>query len=223
MVDQSHVYPEVFNPYGVPSEVFSTNYGFSTDAFPEGGPQPSSWADFWDVEKFPGMRSLRSRPRTILEAALMADGVAREDVYDVLKTDEGLDRAFAKIEEIKPHVSVWWQSGAQPAQILGSGEAVMSNGWNGRLQAGIDEGLPIQMVWNGAVAELGYFMIVKGAPNMDTAVEFLRWVVKPESQAEFHKYVSYGPITPDAWNHIPEDQWGHASVLAPEHCSVVVP
>ena len=208
MVDQSHVYPEMFNKWGVPSEVFSTNFAFSTKAFPDGGAQPASWADFWDVEKFPGKRALYGAPNTVLEAALMADGVPMGDVYNMLGTKEGVDRAFAKIEKLKPHIAVWWTKGAQPAQVLGSGEVVMSNGWNGRIEAGIKEGLPIKAVWNGAVAEMGYFMLVKGAKNRDAAIKFLNHMVAPEAQANFHKYISYGPVTPGAWDHIPKDQWG---------------
>jgi putative spermidine/putrescine transport system substrate-binding protein len=208
MVDQSGIYPETANKYGVPSEIFSTNFAFSTEAFPDGKPQPESWADFWDVEKFPGSRALFGQPQAVLEAALMADGVAHEDVYKVLSTKEGQDRAFDKVRELKPHVSLWWTGGAQPAQALGSGEVVMANGWNGRLQAGVTEGLPIKLVWNGAIAEVGYFMLVNGAPNKEAALDFLRWVSKPESQALFHKYVSYGPTTPGAWEFIPKSEWG---------------
>lgn len=209
MVDQSHVYPEIVNKYGVPSEVFSTTFAFSTKAFPDGSPQPASWADFWDVQKFPGKRALFGSPNTVLEAALMADGVAKEDVYKVLSTKEGVDRAFAKIEALKPNIAVWWTKGAQPAQMLGSGEVVMSNGWNGRIEAGIKEGLPIKMVWNGAVAEVGYFMLVKGAKNRDQAIKFLNHMVSPKAQAEFHKYVAYGPVTEGAWKFIDKDQWSH--------------
>lgn len=207
MVDQSHVYPEIVNKHGVPSEVFSTTFAYSTKAFPDGGPQPASWADFWDVGKFPGKRALYGAPNTVLEAALMADGVARDDVYKVLATKEGQDRAFAKVEALKPHVAIWWTKGAQPAQALGSGEVVMANGWNGRLQAGVKEGIPMKQVWNGAVAEVGYFMLVKGAKNRDNAIKFLNHMVSPKAQAEFHKFVAYGPVTPGAWDFIPKDQW----------------
>jgi putative spermidine/putrescine transport system substrate-binding protein len=207
MVDQSHVYPEIVNKYGVPSEIFSTNFAFSTTAFPDGGPQPASWTDFWDTEKFPGKRAMYGSPNSVLESALMADGVAAADVYGILATSEGQDRAFAKIEALKPHIAVWWTKGAQPVQLLGSGEVVMSNGWNGRIEAGIKEGLPIKAVWNGAVAEVGYFMLVKGAKNRDTAVKFLNYAVSPKAQAEFHKYVSYGPVTPGAWDFIPKEDW----------------
>jgi len=179
---------------------------FSRDAFPDGGPQPQTWADFWDVAQFPGKRTLYDRPNTVLEAALLADGVPMAEIYTVLATPEGQDRAFAKLAEIKPHVAVWWSSGAQPVQALGSGEVVMALGWNGRFEAGIDEGLPLTMRWDGAIAQVGYFMIVKGAPNLDNAVKFLNYMVSPEAQARFHEYVAYGPVTEAAWENIPDEQ-----------------
>lgn len=207
VVDVSHVYPEAKSEYGVPSEVFSTNFAFSTQAFPDGGVQPASWADFWDVEKFPGKRAVYGSPNGVIEAALMADGVPPGEVYQVLATQEGQDRAFAMIEKLKPHVAVWWTSGAQPVQALGSGEVVMANGWNGRFQNGIKEGLPIRQVWNGALAEVGYFMVVKGAPHREAAMDFLKWVISPEAQARFHEFISYGPTTPKAWDLIPQERW----------------
>jgi len=206
MVPQDHVYPDARNDHGVPSEIFSTVLAFSRDAFPDGGPQPQTWADFWDVAQFPGKRTLYDRPNTVLEAALLADGVPMAEIYTVLATPEGQDRAFAKLAEIKPHVAVWWSSGAQPVQALGSGEVVMALGWNGRFEAGIDEGLPLTMRWDGAIAQVGYFMIVKGAPNLDNAVKFLNYMVSPEAQARFHEYVAYGPVTEAAWENIPDEQ-----------------
>lgn len=193
MVDQSAVLPDARTDYGVPSEIFSTVIGYSKEAFPKGGPK--TFADFWDVEKFPGARALPNKPSTVLEAALLADGVAMADVYTTLSTPEGLERALAKVAELKPHVPVWWSSGAQPVQAIGSGEVVMALGWNGRFQAGIDEGLPIEMSWDESIAQVGYFMLVKGAPNRDAALKFLNYIAKPEHQAEFSKYVAYGPTT----------------------------
>lgn len=207
MVNQDHVYPQMRSTHGVPSEVFSTIFSYSTEEFPDGEPQPNRWADFFDVEKFPGRRALRSSPDTMLEAALMADGVPFDQVSDTLKTEEGLNRAFEKIEQIRPHVALWYNAGGQPVQALGSGEVVMATGWNGRFQTGIDRGMPFKIVWNGAIAELGYFMIVKGAPNKDAAVKFLNHIVSPAAQSEFYKHGAYGPVTPAAWNIIPENAW----------------
>ena len=198
MVDESHAFPGARNEYGVPSEVFSTLIGFSTKAFPPGKLQPASFADFWDVKKFPGKRSLPDKPATVLEAALLADGVASGDVYKTLSTPAGMDRALNKIRALRPDVSVWWNSGAQPVQAVGSGDAVMALGWNGRFQAGMDEGLPIAMAWEQSVPQVGFFMIVKGAPNRDAAVKFLRFMSTPAAQSRFSEYVAYGPVTPDA-------------------------
>lgn len=194
MVDQTNVLPDARSDYGVPSEIFSTVIGYSKKAFPDGGPR--TFADFWDVKKFPGKRSLPDKPSTVLEAALIADGVPAADVYKVLGTKEGMERALNKVRQIKPDVAVWWSSGAQPVQALGSGEVVMALGWNGRFQAGIDDGLDIAMSWDQAIAQVGYFMIVKGAPNKDAAVKFLNYIIDPEVQSRFSKYVAYGPVTP---------------------------
>ena len=199
MVDQTHVIPAARNDYGVPSEIFSTNIGFSTRTFPAGKPQPSTFADFWDVTRFPGKRTLQDDPATVIEAALIADGVAPADVYKVLSTPAGMDRAMKQIQKIKPYVAMWWKNGAEPVNALASGEAVMALGWNGRFQAGIDAGLPIQMGWGNAVAQVGYFAIVKGAPHRAEAIKLLNYMSQPKNQAEFSKYIAYGPTTEAAF------------------------
>lgn len=195
MVNQDHVIEGARNPYGVPSEIFSTLVGFSTKAFPAGKPQPSNFADFWDVEKFPGKRTLQDEPSTVIEAALIADGVAPADVYTVLSTPEGVDRAMKQIEKIKPHVAMWWKNGAEPVNALGSGEVVMALGWNGRFQAGIDSKLPIDMAWGNSIAQVGYFALVKGAPNRDAGIKLMNYMIQPQAQSEFSKYIAYGPTT----------------------------
>ena len=200
MVDQSGVLKEVRNAYGIPSEIFSTVIGYARDEFPHGGPR--SFADFWDVERFPGRRALPDRPATVLEAALIADGVATNDVYEVLSTGEGFARALDKVRTLKPHVAFWWTSGAQPVQALGSGEVVMALGWNGRFQSGIDDGLDIEISWGQSVAQAGYFMIPTGAPNVEQALQFLNYIVQPEVQARLSEWIAYGPITPSAMEFI---------------------
>jgi putative spermidine/putrescine transport system substrate-binding protein len=196
MVDQSQVIPGARNAYGVPSEIFSTLIGYSTKAYPNG--HPTSFADFWDVQRFPGKRTLPNKPATVLEAALIADGVAPAEIYPTLSTAAGMDRALNKIRALRPHVAVWWGSGAQPVQALGSGDATMALGWNGRFQAGMDEGLPIAMAWEQSIPQVGYFMIVKGAPNREAAVKFLRFMSSAEAQSRFSQYVAYGPTRTDA-------------------------
>ncbi len=198
LVDESHAFPSARNAYGAPSEIFSTLIGFSTKAFPPGGPQPRTFADFWDVKRFPGKRALPGNPDTVLEAALLADGVPADQVYATLSTPAGMQRAIAKVRSLRADVAIWWSNGAQPVQALGSGDVVMALGWNGRFQAGIDQGLPIAMAWGQSVAQVGYFMIVKGAPHRDAALKFLNFIETPQAQSRFSEYVAYGPVTPEA-------------------------
>ena len=202
MVDMSEVLPEFRNAYGVPSEIFSTVVAYSPAAFPDGGPK--SFADFWDVERFPGRRALPDRPATVLEAALLADGVPKEDIYTVLGTDDGFERALGKVRALKEHVAFWWTSGAQPVQALGSGEVVMALGWNGRFQSGIDDGLDIEIAWDESVAQAGYFMIPTGASNREQALQFLNYIVRPDVQARLSEWIAYGPITPASMPYMDE-------------------
>ena len=112
-------------------------------------------ADFFDLEKFPGRRGMRRTPNTNLEFALVADGVAADRVYEVLSTEEGIARAFRKLDTVKSQV-VWWEAGAQPPQMLADGEVVMSTAFNGRIfNAWALEQQPLTIVWDGQVLATG--------------------------------------------------------------------
>src|SRR5690606_10145614 len=105
VVDLSEYPEEAKHEYWLPRGAYATALGYRTDAFPN-GEHPRTWAEFWDVERFPGPRALRNHPIDNLEFALMADGVAPEDLYPL-----DMERAFRKLDEIKPHITVWWESG----------------------------------------------------------------------------------------------------------------
>ena len=167
---------------------FSTVMGYRTEVYGDNPPQ--TWADFWDVEGLPGARSLRNNPVGTLEIALLADGVAFEDLYPI-----DYDRAFAKLDEIKPHVTVWWTSGAQSAQLLSDGEVDMISAWNGRLDSAADNGAAVAYTFNQALASLDCLAIPKGAPNTDLAMEMLAKMVSPELAANYPTYINYGPTT----------------------------
>lgn len=153
----------------------------------------TSIADFFDLEKFPGKRGLRKGAKANLEMALMADGVPAAEVYDVLATPEGVDRAFAKLATIKKDV-VWWEAGAQPPQLLADGEVVMTTGYNGRIfNAAVDEGKPFQILWDGQIMDFDLFVIPKGAPNLDAAMEYIKFATDTQRLADQAKWISYGP------------------------------
>jgi putative spermidine/putrescine transport system substrate-binding protein len=198
VIDVSNFYDGLYTDYCVGGDVFSTVYAWNTNTYGEDGPQ--SWADFWDVGKFPGTRAYRGKVAGALEPALLADGVAPEDVYDVLDSEEGIERAIDKIRELKPHISVFWSSGAQHAQLMKDGEVDMTTGWNGRFDNARADGGKVAYSFNQALLDYDCFAIPKGAPNKDTAMEFLAEISKPEYQDDLPKYITYGPTNKAAYD-----------------------
>lgn len=155
---------------------------------------PTSWADFWNTDKWPGKRGLRFTPVENLEIALMADGVAGKDVYSVLATSEGQDRAFAKLDELKDDI-LWWKSGAESIQNIASSEVAMTTTWNGRptLANRENKDFDLRIAWEAnPMLELESFAIVKGAKNMEEAKKWIAYSVNPERQAAFARIVPYG-------------------------------
>ncbi|KRQ94103.1 ABC transporter substrate-binding protein [Bradyrhizobium jicamae] len=186
--------PEAYrSAYSVTYEFYSSVLAFSRKKFPDAA--PSSWADFWDVKKFPGRRALRNHPFATLEAALMADGVAPDKLYPL-----DVDRAFKKLEEIKPSITVWWTSGAQSAQLLNDGEVDMVMAWNGRVSALMGEGAKVAFTYNQGILQSTSLCILKGAPNLATAVRFVNEAVDPVHQANLPLHIDYGPANPKAFD-----------------------
>jgi putative spermidine/putrescine transport system substrate-binding protein len=187
--------PEQFrSPYSVAYEFYSSVLAYSQKKYPDGA-APNSWADFWDVKKFPGRRALRNHPLATLEAALMADGVAPDKLYPL-----DVDRAFRKLDEIKPAITVWWTSGAQSAQLLNDGEVDMVMAWNGRVSALASEGAKVGFTYNQGVLQSTSLCILKNAPNLPNAVRFLNEAVDPVNQANLPLHIDYGPANPKAFD-----------------------
>jgi len=163
---------------------------------------PSGWADFWDVQKIPGKRGLRKRAIYNLEFALLADGVPVSDVYQVLATKAGQDRAFAKLEALKPYIQ-WWEAGAQPPQWLAAGDVVMSSAYSGRIADAHKAGYSLDLTWNGGMYGMDYWAIPKGAPNQQAARDFIAFAVRPEVQLQLSQNLPYGPTHLEAAANLP--------------------
>lgn len=198
IIDVSTFYPTLKSKYCVGGDVFSTVAAWNTATYGEDGPK--NWADFWDVEKFPGKRAYRNKVDGALEPALMADGVPPEEVYAVLSTEEGIQRAIDKIRELKPHIAVWWSSGAQHAQLMKDGEVDMTTGWNGRFDVAREDGAKVDYTFNQALLDYDCFAIPKGAPHKDLAMKFLNEISKAEHQVNLPKYITYGPTNKAAFS-----------------------
>lgn len=190
--------PEAISQYWMGTDVYSTVLAYRTDRMKTA---PESWADYWDIKKFPGRRSLRKNPIDSLEQALLADGVPLDKLYPL-----DVDRAFKKLDQIKPHVNVWWTGGAQSTQLLQSGEVDMITGWNARFQAAIDGGTPAKIVWNQGLYSIEGWAIPKGNPRADAAREFIRFCSDPARQAVYTEVLAYGPTNLDAYKTIPAER-----------------
>ncbi len=184
-------FPEALaNECGVGVIFWAIIYAYNTETI--GGGPPSTIADFFDTETFPGKRALRKRPQVNLEWALIADGVAPDEVYDVLSTDEGQARAFAKLDTVKDDL-VWFDSWSQAPQLLNDGGAVMVQSANGRIFGAIkDDGRPFEMVWDSNVFDLDVWAIVKGTPNKDLALDFIKFATNTKPLSGMQD-VAYGP------------------------------
>lgn len=192
--------PAAVNPCGVGAILYNFVLAYDSDKIKDA---PASWADFFNMAKWPGKRSLRKGPKTNLEIALMADGVPQTDVYKVLSTPEGVDRAFRKLDQIKSNI-VWWEAGAQPPQLLASGEVAMASAYNGRIAAANQaDKRHFRMVWNGSLYTIDSWVILKGSPHVDAAYKFLSFVGEPANQAKLPSYIPYGVTSKEAAKLIP--------------------
>ena len=186
--------PAAVHECGLGAFVWSTVLGYNADKLKTA---PKNWADFWDVKKFPGKRGMRKGARYNLEFALMADGVPTKDVYQVLDTKAGVDRAFKKLDDLKGHIQ-WWEAGAQPPQFLVAGDVVMTTVYNGRVDAAQREGKNLAIVWAGAIYDLDYWVIPKGSKNKELAEKFIAFASTPQAQRAYASKIAYGPVNQNA-------------------------
>ena len=177
----------------IPQIVYSTTFGYRTDMV--GSNPPDDICDVFDLKKYPGKRALEKRPINNVEWALLCDGVAKSDVYDVLATSEGQERALKKLGTIKDQV-IWWSAGADTPQLLADGEIVMGSTYNGRLFSVIEEqNQPVAMLWDAQVFDLDGWIIPAGlSPERKArALDYIYFATDTQRLADQAKYISYGP------------------------------
>ncbi len=206
-VDPNNELPAVARgEYGVAAASYSTVLVQNLSHNPD-GKKMESWADFWDTETFPGPRSLGNRPQYNLEFALLADGVPKADIYKVLATEEGVDRAFAKLDEIKESIPVWWTSGAQTVQLLSDEEVFYTTTYNGRVGKLQEAGMPVEIVWNGGALHVSYVGIPKGSPHVEQALLYIQIrTMRPGLEREYLKLLPYPSFAPGLFDGMPKEE-----------------
>jgi putative spermidine/putrescine transport system substrate-binding protein len=192
---------------GIPAPLVNSHYvGFISftlviawqhQVFGDNGPK--TWADFWDVRKFPGKRAMFQQVNHALEAATMAQGVPVGEVYKVLGTPAGMDRAWAKLEEIAPHVTVWYRGGSQAAQLLRDGEVDIIHTGQNRVESVIQSGRRLGYVFDGGTMDVDALMVPRGAPNKLNAMRLINEMLGAEAQARLAKIQPLGPANARAF------------------------
>lgn len=192
----------VLDTYDAPFVYAAFVLAWNTEAFPNR--QPASWADFWNVKDFPGRRTACGWfPYYMIEIALMADGVPVDQVYPL--DDAKIEHAFKKLEELRPHIDVWWGAGAQSAQLFADGEVVMGMIYENRIREAYKAGKPVTWTLNQALIEPSTYVIPKGSQNKDAAMQFINTSLRKENQAAFVQAGGYGATNPAAYTLLSEE------------------
>ncbi|MFI0422881.1 ABC transporter substrate-binding protein [Spongiactinospora sp. 9N601] len=187
----------------VPAYFISVVPAWSTDKL--GGQKLTSWADFWNVQKFPGKRTLApgswGAGSATFEIAALADGVAPDDLYPI-----DYDRVFKSLDRLKPNLVKFWETGAEPIQLLTGGQATVASAWNGRVAGAEDKGAPVAGTWNEAILQYDNWAVLKGAKNAANAQKLLAFMMEPGPQAEFANAITYSPANSAAFDTLSADR-----------------
>lgn len=209
-IDMTGLDPEQFSDCGVPTLQYSFTIAYNKESFKDG--HPTTWAEFFDTDAFPGKRGLMKFASTgVMEAALLADGVAPDDLYPL-----DIDRALKKLDTIKDDI-VWYETGDQQSELLSTGEASAAMGWSGRIAQGEKAGQPIANEWSQNLATYDQWVIPKGYAQAATAKEWLAHLLTDaEGQAKAAESYYYAPASAKALDKLPADIRGQMA-NAPEN------
>jgi len=199
VIDRSKLAPDMVFQNGVASHAFSTIIAWRKDRYPNGGPQ--SWADFWDLKRFPGSRCLQSYAARVLPLALLADGLPKDKLYPI-----DVNRAFSALERIKPAIRVWWTQGQQSQQLLRDGEVDAIGIWHSRTIELIKQNAAVDFTWNQGEIDRAYWVVSKGSPRAKQAWRFIQSAVSPERLARFCLQANYGPLNPKSLQYVPQSE-----------------
>ncbi|MDE0309080.1 MAG: extracellular solute-binding protein [Acidiferrobacterales bacterium] len=196
---------------GIAHIEYATVVAYDERAFKE--EKPSSIADFFDLDRFPGKRALQRHPRAILEWAMLSYGIPPQQIYELLSSERGLNLVTRRMNQIRDHI-VWWESGSEPPQLLGDGTVVMASGYNGRFfEATMNHDAAISVIQDGHLLEFGVWGILRDSPNQDAAAKFVRYVTGTQKMADFSNRIPYSPTRSSSIRRIGLHEKSNVSML----------
>ena len=191
LVNGVDMLPGTTGPYFLPMDIWTTNLVVSTKTYPDPATGPRNWEDFWDVDKFPGRRTMAGDMWSFY-APLYGLGWRADEIYPVTRAKA--EKVFEQLRKIKPHINVWTKTGVQPGQLIVDGQADMALAWNGRIQPLVDDGMDVRIVWEAQhFGGASGISIVKGTPHLECAQHVLAVGALPEVQAAKAEILPYGP------------------------------
>jgi putative spermidine/putrescine transport system substrate-binding protein len=201
--------------FWVPASSYSFALGYNTETFPT-GKHPKSWPEFWDTKAFPGPRTMPdiSIVAGLLEFALMADGVAADKLYPI-----DVERAFRMLDRIRPSVKKFWETGAVSEQLMATKEVVLASIADGRILYLMKQNAPVAVERNQQQRMYDYHIILKGAPNRESAQRLIDFEQQPDRQAELAALTSYGPNNKGAFKLI-KPELVRRMAISPEYDTV---
>jgi putative spermidine/putrescine transport system substrate-binding protein len=185
---------------------YSLGIAYTDEAAKKSGRAPANWAEFFDAKKFPGARAVAACNANfivdggLLEMALMADGVPAAQLYPL-----DIDRAFRKLEAVRPTVSLYYTASGDGPQSLVDGRADYAATFNGRIYSVRQQGAKVNFEWNQSLIETHYWGVVKNAPNRENAMKFIAFASRAAQQAAASNLMAYGPANEAAFALIKPD------------------
>lgn len=200
VIETDGIDPGIRFEHAIGSAYYATVLAYRAEVWPD-LPPPGGWSDFWDLDRYPGMRGLHRQAQTTFEFALIADGVTIPDLYPL-----DVERALASLERIRESVTLWWEQGAQPAQLLNSGDVDMVAAWHSRIERVRQDGVAAGIQWNGGALSGDAWVVPKGSTNRDLAMDFINFATRPEVCAAFASLAPFGPVNSSAFELMDADR-----------------
>ena len=202
---------DAFLDCGIAHLEYATVVAYSERAFLE--EKPTSIADFFDIERFPGKRALQRQPRAVLEWAMLSYGIPPQQIYELLSSERGLNLVTRRMNQIRDHI-VWWESGAEPPKLLQDGTVAMASGYNGRFfEATVNHNAAISVIQDGQLLEFGVWGILSDSPNQEVAKKFIRYVTGTQKMADVSNLIPYTPTRSSSMKRIGLHEKSNVSML----------
>lgn len=155
--------------------------------------EPQSWNALWDPanKDLIGLLALPSNSYLLeITAATHFGGT------DILQTRDGIEKVFAKLEELVPNVRLWYRDEGAFQQALQDGEIPMGQYYHDVAGLAAAEGFPVRSTFpkEGGVLDSGYWIVPEHAEPVDEAHEFINYICQPEIQASLSRNVGTAPV-----------------------------